>query len=504
METDRAIDRRQFLGAPFLLLASKTDRAITGGFVNDAFMQGHRLRDRAAFSKPANTVRVPVVIAGGGIAGLSAAWRLDKQGFHDFLLLEMERETGGNSRHGENEITRYPWAAHYLPVPSKESALVRELCREFGVLDEQGKWNERYLCFSPQERLFLHGRWQEGIEPETAATSADREQYRRFQESLKEQAHPGQFTIPREIGAKPSTLDVESMSSWMDRNRFTSPYLRWYVDYACRDDYGASIAGTSAWAGIHYFASRQPDDKGPLTWPEGNGWLASRLAFKLSRYIRTNSTVYSIRPAGRQFEVLTPSVKYIADKVIFAAPTFTAHYIVEGAPKYDCAYSPWLTANLTLDRIPAETGVESAWDNVIYDSPALGYVIATHMSTKSRIEKTVWTYYWSFASESPAKTREALLNRDWSYWKDAILRDLERAHPDIRQCVSRIDIMRFGHAMARPSPGFLNAVERRRWASEKGGILYANSDLSGFSIFEEAQYRGVKAANAVLRQIGKR
>ena len=34
-----------------------------------------------------------------------------------------------------------------------------------------------------------------------------------------------------------------------------------------------------------------------------------------------------------------------------------------------------------------------------------------------------------------------------------ILNDLARAHPDIRECVSRIDVMRFGHAMARPVPG---------------------------------------------------
>jgi hypothetical protein len=36
----------------------------------------------------------------------------------------------------------------------------------------------------------------------------------------------------------------------------TDPHLRWYLDYCCRDDYGAGIATVSAWAGIHYFASR--------------------------------------------------------------------------------------------------------------------------------------------------------------------------------------------------------------------------------------------------------
>ena len=42
----------------------------------------------------------------------------------------------------------------------------------------------------------------------------------------------------------------------MDRRGFTAEPLRWYADYCCRDDYGASSEQVSAWAGIHYFASR--------------------------------------------------------------------------------------------------------------------------------------------------------------------------------------------------------------------------------------------------------
>jgi hypothetical protein len=199
--------------------------------------------------------------------------------------------------------------------------------------------------------------------------------------------------------------------------------------------------------------------------------------------------------------VFAPGVEYRAKRIIYAAPTFTAHYVVEGAPRSSFTYSPWLTANLTLDRIPTEAGIEPAWDNVIYDSPSLGYVIATHMSTHSRIDRTVWTYYWALTEGAPVQQRAELLARDWDYWKEAILRDLERAHPDIRQCVSRVDIMRLGHAMARPVPGFLGSAERRQWIRSAGPVIYANSDLSGLSIFEEAQYRGIKAADAALRGI---
>jgi len=502
------LSRRELFLAPALIgLGRKTDRKITGGFVNDSFFLGHRLRDRAAFHTPAQQLRVPIVIVGGGMAGLNAAWHLDKRGFRDFALLEMEPQAGGNSRWGENEVSRFPWAAHYVPVPPKGESLARELFEELGVFRD-GKWDERVLCFDPQERLFINGHWQEGIEPDDGATPRDREHFRRFVEKIGELRLTGQFTVPMEsavskAGAKAAPLDRISMADWMAQEGFDSVPLRWYIDYACRDDYGALAKDTSAWAGVQYFASREPEEKGPLTWPEGNGWIAAQLVEKLKRYVQTGGVVYRVVRDGNRIRVLTERTEYVADAVIWAAPTFIASYVVEGAPRAEgFQYSPWLTANLTLDRIPDQKNAEPAWDNVIYDSPTLGYVNATHMNLSTQVDRTVWTFYWSLAEYRPDEARRLLLAKDWNYWKEAILNDLGRAHPDIRQCVANVNIMRIGHAMARPSPGFLFSWERERWLKPAGNIFFANSDLSGFSIFEEAQYRGVEAAKRALRVVG--
>jgi phytoene dehydrogenase-like protein len=292
------------------------------------------------------------------------------------------------------------------------------------------------------------------------------------------------------------------MSDWLTANLFTSPVLRWYIDYCCRDDYGASVEHTSAWAGIHYHASRQHEDRGPLTWPEGNGWILRKLMQKLGRYVRTNAMVMRIVQDGRKVRVVTKDVEYVADRVIFAAPTFLAKYLMEHAPEAPMDYSPWLTANLTLHRLPGRNSPsEVAWDNVIYDSPSLGYVSATHMSLRTHQEQTVWTYYLALANGSPQEMRRKLLTNEWQFWKERILIDLQRAHPDIRDCVSRIDIFRIGHAMARPTPGSLFAAWRKDLQQTDKPVIFANSDVTGFSIFEEAQYRGVRAADAVLRRI---
>ncbi|MCC6390645.1 MAG: FAD-dependent oxidoreductase [Bryobacterales bacterium] len=495
--------RRRFLSAALVGLSQKASRQVEGRIVDDSHLLGHKLRDRAKFPSPKQQVRVPVVIVGGGIAGLSAAWQLQKKRFSDFVILEMEHQAGGNSRWGENEISAYPWAAHYLPVPNRNSTLVRELCEEFGLI-ENGRFNELHLCHSPRERLFLYGRWQEGIEPDIGVTREHRRQFRRFEEQMAAFAATGQFTIPLEPGGKPSPLDNISFEQWLRDQRFHSPYLDWYVNYACRDDYGALARDTSAWAGVHYFASRQHDEKGPFTWPEGNGWLARRLLEKLGKFVHAASMVNHLERAGRHIRVRTEQAEYQAEAVIWAAPTFLLRYVLDAPPDTSgLVYSPWMTANLTLDRLPRERNTEPAWDNVIYDSPALGYVVATHQSLRSFIDKSVWTYYWSLAEGTPAANRQLLLDKDWNYWKEAILNDLEKAHPDIRQCVSRIDVLRLGHAMARPVTGWMWNDKRRRLADWGGDIVLANSDLSGMSIFEEAQYHGVRAATRVLHRLGR-
>ena len=500
-----SISRREFLAglaaAPALIgLTRKALPPIAGGFVEDGMALGHALRDGAP-ATPAGRRRVHTAIVGAGIAGLSAAWELDRRGHRDFVVLELAREAGGNARSGENSVSAYPWAAHYVPVPGPRAILVRELLEELGVL-RNGEWEERYLCFSPQERLFVHGEWHSGLEPEFAMTATDRAEFRRFADLVAAFRATGEFTIPSALGVdRQSPLDRQSMDAWLSEEGFTSARLRWYLDYACRDDYGASLEETSAWAGMHYFAAREPNEQGPLTWPEGNGWIAKRLIGKLAGYVETNSPVARMRREGTRWRLVTPRAVYDADNVIWAAPAFVAPYVVEelrgDRHRTSYVYSPWLTANLTLERWPAERGIEPAWDNVIYDSPGLGYVVATHQSLRTFQPRTVWTYYYAFAEMPPEQARHELATRDWAYWRDRILADLARAHPDIHNCVSRIDVLRLGHAMIRPTVGFLTAPERSK-PRALPRFYHAHSDQSGLSLFEEAQYHGVMAARSAL------
>ena len=504
---------------------------ITGKIVGASHRVGHRLRE-GNLPAPQQTREVPVVIVGGGMAGLSAGWKLTRSGMRDFLLLELEPEPGGNARWGRNEASAYPWGAHYVPVPGPEATAVRELLDEMGLVRGRGSdgepiYDPRHLCHAPQERLFADGRWRGEIsahaladaeDPGDAAAlagfEADVRRYRAYRDAAGRRA----FALPRAASTTDAAilaLDRLSMRDYFDRAGWTSEALRWYVDYCCRDDYGCTLDTTSAWAGWHYFCSR-PADAQYLTWPEGNGRIVRHFMADLTPRVRTGMLVYRLRTGldaggdpvpggGVEVDALDTrtetAVRFRARHAIYALPRFTASRVIEGYPPPGedagaFTYSPWMVANLTVDRLPHG----AAWDNVLRDSPSVGYVVATHQNLRVAPGPSVLTYYLPLTPPNPEIARAWMLERTWDEWVGLIFADLSRAHPDIESLVSHVDVMLWGHAMIRPVPGFLWGAARR--AGERhGAIRFAHSDMSGLSLFEEAQYHGVRAAEAVLREM---
>ncbi|MBX9691026.1 MAG: FAD-dependent oxidoreductase, partial [Cyanobacteria bacterium] len=234
---------------------------------------GHMLRDGKCQpgSSEAKVADVETVIIGGGIAGLSAAWWLEKNGYSEFVVLELEKSVGGNSQSGKNKISAYPWGAHYIPLANEESTYVRQIFQELGVIekfDQSGTpvYNELYLCHDPQERLFKDGSFQEGLVPNRGLQSNAREDIRRFFKQMKDyrsaigtDGKPA-FAIPLDLSSQDKQyldLDNISMAKWLKDNGYSTKQLLWYVNYCCRDDYGATTDNVSAWAAIHYFAGRR-------------------------------------------------------------------------------------------------------------------------------------------------------------------------------------------------------------------------------------------------------
>jgi hypothetical protein len=334
------------------------------------------------------------------------------------------------------------------------------------------------------------------------------------------------FAIPVATGtddAEITSLDKITMSDWLDQRGWRSSRLRWLIDYGCRDDYGLTIDQTSAWAGLFYFCSRVTtpgaEAKPLMTFPEGNGRLVSHIYSKVKSKVRLGLAVSEINPTDpngkKGVDVIGfendggKAVGFHADQVIFAAPTFMTRYVIrphrENPPAYvnEFQYGAWMVANLFLKDRPKDRGFPLAWDNVLYESPALGYVVATHQRGLDR-GPTVFTYYYPLCDSDPREARLKLLQAGRDDWADIALTDLSRAHPEIRSLTERLDVMRWGHAMVRPRPGFVWSEARRVASKSYRGIHFANTDLSGVPLFEEAFFHGTRAADDVLAAQGRR
>jgi glycine/D-amino acid oxidase-like deaminating enzyme len=500
-------------GAPALHGLTPKGRTIGGGFADPDLAVGHALRDATLpRSGRAPRRRARVAIVGGGVSGLSAGWHLDALGERDWLVLELAADAGGNSRAGENAISRYPWGAHYLPLPAPEAVHVRQLLREVGVLHADGTFDERTLCHTPQERLWQYGQWHEGLEPLDAAPAWERAEWARFDAQVAAWRATGAFRVPLAGApfdsaaalAATRALDGLTGDAWLTANGYRSPTLRWWLEYGTRDDYGASLTQVSAWAAAHYFAGRAADEQGPLTWPEGNAFLVRHLARKAGERVITSAPTMAIERDGARWLVHTPRAVVECDVVIWAAPLFVLPRVLPGAvPPVTTEYAPWVVANLTLDRRPREKGAVPAWDNVIYGSASLGYVSATHQSLAQPRDETVWTWYHAVVDRPALEARRWLEQRPWDAWRDEILADLRRAHADIAECVTRVDVWRWGHAMARPVPGLLSRTQALSAWRPAPRVVLAHADLSGLSIFEEAQWQGVRAATEAARLLGR-
>jgi monoamine oxidase len=524
--------RRGFLAAaaaaPALLLGgcSRPPEAwrtrVDGRWIGDNAALGHRVREatggrdgtaaRAAPPAGARERRCDVLVVGAGIAGLAAARALRRAGIEDLAVLELEDDAGGNSRGWHTAGLPCPLGAHYLPLPGPHAPDIQEWLVEIGLarpVADGLRWDERQLCHSPQERLFIDGRWQEGLLPDVQRDSPTQAQYRLFARLVADTGRALAFALP--TARAPWTpahtaLDAVPFAQWLREHGIVDAKLLSYLDYCCRDDYGAGSATVSAWAGIHYFASRHGfsapgDDAGErdllLTWPDGNAPLARALRDPLGERVLTGRAVFRIDEGLHGVEAWAfagdQAERWHARQVVLATPLFIAARLLAAPPPalVEAAriqrHAPWLVANLLLDGPPLDrAGAPLSWDNVIHGSPSLGYVDAQHQSLAPVTGARLLTAYWAL----PEAERSALLSMSWRDATARILADLHVVHPDLGERLRRIDLCRHGHAMSIPSPGVRSSPALAAVPDSARRVHFGHADLSAYSVFEEAFTRG--------------
>lgn len=539
------MDRRRFLllagSAAVLAGCSKLQRSL--GLLElptrveqPGMADGHALRDQQALPPPSGEIHTEVVILGSGVAGLTAGWKLAKEGFFDFLLLAGP-ELYGNAAGGQRGELRYPKGAHYLPLPSRESTHVREMLAEFGVIQadpygEKPSFDEAALVHAPDERLFYQGQWQDGLIPSQGVSAAELAEQARFFRHIDTLKHSvgadGKrvFCIPLELSSRDphwTQLDRLTFAQWLRNNGYRAPSLLTYLNYCCRDDYGIESEQVSAWAGLHYFAARggqahNAAEGAVLTWPDGLNPLARQLLQRINHGKARLQAGFAVqlRETASGVEVLcarhtaqglvTFTIK--ARRAVCAMPTHVAARVVQGITHYGfdpVSHTPphaaWLISNFVLDGFPAEVGdAPLAWDNVVHGGRGLGYVVSTHQDIRQGPpQQTVFSAYQVLSRQRAPDARRWLQRATPQQLYQEAMCDLELVYGRrLRQHAVALDITVRGHAMASPTCGFLSNPGLASLRQADGKLLFAHSDLSGLSVFEEASWWGYQAARRIL------
>ena len=113
--------------------------------------------------------------------------------------------------------------------------------------------------------MFFNGIWHEGIPPKSGLSAEEKSVLNRFLKSLNQykneigsDSKPA-FALPIEFSSEDNRFlqfDKISIQDYLKQEGYKTEFLFWYINYCCKDDFGTDMKNLSAWAGLHYFASR--------------------------------------------------------------------------------------------------------------------------------------------------------------------------------------------------------------------------------------------------------
>ena len=526
---------------PLLQSCSKSawDRRLPfgGEVLGEELALCHGVRDRSIdFHSPPPTGKLhDVIIIGGGVSGITAAWKLVKSGVTDLLVLDKAEELGGTCIAGEENGIRFSWGAHYVETPQPTAKHLCEIYEDVGVIqgyrDGAPLIHPDYIVPEPDAALLAGRQWGQARVPLQIADSQDRVEYETFRRELyrwakwRDEAGRPAFCYPIEASSPAEEvrrLDDISMLDHVRSLGMRSKLLDWHIDDRVADEYGCRMADVSAYAGILLWAQsnasfRDYEPPGTrieqnLSWPEGLAFLVNGLAKALRpRQIRCDTLAVNVQNTNGEVLVTTVSgtdrstQTLRAKHVVYAAPKNGVYHTIpdlaaaERLEFKQCQYTPWIVANVHLRDCPRGL----AWENLRHGGWGAGYINARHMVDRGRPGEgpTVLTFYAPLCANRTIERHE-LLREGWQFWARQVLHELEHMHPGIDRFISKLDVWKWGHGMIAPTPGYIWGQARAKMKQPFGQIHFAHADVAGVPVFEQTSFRGVEVAQEVMDALG--
>jgi protoporphyrinogen oxidase len=448
----------------------------------------HQVRDGKVFTLPPVSAKHDVVIVGGGISGLSAAYFLKN---HDFLLLEKEPHWGGNAYAMDYHDNAYATGTAFLYKDDYAYAFARELGLEpLPINSSDG---------SILNGEFIPDTWGAGLDKLPYSASV-RESFKKFKKELL-------------------AIDLKKREKEIYNTRL-SDLLKGYPDELKQwwDAYGASNYGAAtedAAAGVAVLEMRelsqesQNDDR--YTWPGGLGAISKKLAevmhAKYSDQMQTGATTIAVVPGTNDVAITymqgTELKTVSAKAVIMATPKFITRRIVQGLPEkqsdamHKIRYAPFAVVNLIFDKPVFNKGYDN-WcpGNTFTDFIPADWVIRNQSGYKQKYN--ILTCYTPVKEDdrgyllTEISTRKIAAN---------VLHDFQKLFTSSNVDPIEVHIYRRGHPVFMSTPGLFTEVQPiARQPMDR--IFFANTDSEGpESTFNEALIASQRAVKQTKHRL---
>ncbi len=424
----------------------------------------HQIRDGHTFDRPAPTQKAAIVIIGGGVAGLAAAYFLRGQ---DFLLLEKEDHFGGNAYQEEFAGQPFATGSAYAYRNDYGDQLAAELGLKLLPVNNPDP--------TIVKKTFVPDTWKSGIN-DLPYPKEVRESFRKFRDD--------QLKI--KLRERLAELDSEPFTKYTEG--YAPEIQQWWDGYG-PSNWGATTQDTSAYLGIaslQDIASGGADQRVIL--PGGLGCITQKLVEVLQPQYKErllgNATVVSVVPEKDEVRVTyyrEGKLATIAAKaVIVCVPKLIASRLIANLPAEQKAamqrtrYAPYPVVNLIFDKPVYNRGYDT-WcpGNAFTD-----FIVAdwTVRNTPNYHQKhNILTFY------TPLRENQRFTLLDENNCKSLasrVLADFQKLLPEFNANPLEVRLYRRGHPMFMAVPG---QFTKNRFAAAQpmDRIFFGNADSGG-------------------------
>jgi len=425
----------------------------------------HQVRDGKVFEHPPASARHDIVIVGGGMSGLTAAYLLRHR---DFLLLEKEPHWGGNAYIMEYEGQAYATGAAFLTKDERAYSFARQIGLEPLPINN---WDGSII-----NGQFIPDTWGDGLD-KLPYSAAVRESFKKFKKEMLA------------IDVAQRSLELFGMPFSNFLKGYADEVKLWWDTYG-PSNWGAQSNETAAAVAINELQEMAADNRRDerYTWPGGLGAITRKLAELLQAssagHMQTGATIVAVVPGKSDVQITYTQgaeLKTVTAKVvIMATPKFITRRIVDGIPEkqsdamHDIHYIPYPVVNLIFDKPVFNKGYDT-WcpGNTFTDFIVADWVVRNQPGYKQKYN--ILTCYTPMQEEDRGYLLTEPSTRKVA---ERVLSDFQKLFPGSNVDPIEVHIYRRGHPLFKSTPGLYTRTQPlvRRPMDR---VFFANTDCEG-------------------------